>query len=124
MSSGQVNSVIVRTKTARHDPPVDIGDDDAERLGARLYERLRELFPEHDNDDDLAHELGTPPRDISRLKKGFGPNQIKLIGLLDVAGWLSPDSDLTPDEARERAKLYQQARRIQRRQRRDGRADG
>jgi hypothetical protein len=95
------------------------GDEDAKRLANQLYDRLRELLGQ-ENDEDLAHELGTTTRDIARLKEGFGPTHLKLIGMLRVAGWLNPDPKLTPEEARKRAKLYQQTRRIQRQQRRPG----
>lgn len=93
-------------------------DPAAKPTARALYERLRELLLEPgQTDEDLAYLLGTPVRDVSRLKNGFGPTQLKLIGMLDVAGWITPATALTADESRERAKVYAQSRRLQRQSR-------
>lgn len=98
---------------------MDNSSPDAADLGEKLYARLRTLLlPEGGSDEDLAAILGTPSRDVSRLKKGLGPNQAKLVGLLDVAGWLTPLNSLAGEEATQRAAAYAKARRLARLNRR------
>lgn len=88
--------------------------------GRDLYDRLSELLGT-ETAEDLAHALGMSVRVVQRLKAGFGPNQELLLGLLDVAGWLNTNTRMGAAEARERAKMYGQFRRRERRARRDGR---
>lgn len=91
-------------------------------LGPKLYARLKELLMPENGDEELAYLLGTPVRDVARMKNGFGPNQQKLLGALMIAGWLNPDVQISSDEAKERAALYAAVRREDRRRRRPNEA--
>lgn len=84
--------------------------------GRDLFDRLCEVLGA-ETEADLAHALGTNERDVQRLKKGFGANQQKLVDLFWIAGWLAPRSRISISEARERALLYNQARRLEKKNR-------